>query len=66
MERFSYFMIRVSQPTESGVAMPTSLTGVVERLASREKRTFGSGEELLRLVAEWPDDGANRPEDTKS
>jgi hypothetical protein len=52
MDRFTYFLVRVRQPfgREAG-----RLAGLVERLATGEKRSFASGEELLRSVAHWPD-----------
>lgn len=47
IERFEYFMVRV---TRSG-RHPDLLAGLVERLGSGEKRSFDTGEQLLRLVS---------------
>ncbi len=56
MDRFSYFMIRVRQPlTPDRSEAGAPLAGVVERLASGEKRSFESGVELLRLIGTWPE-----------
>ena len=54
MERFAYYMIRMAQPHEDSASDAERVTGVIERLASGEKRTFGNADELLRLVTEWP------------
>jgi hypothetical protein len=47
--RFDYFMLRVSRSEHE----PDLFEGQVERLGSGEKRRFESGDELLRLVADW-------------
>lgn len=57
MERFSYFMIRVAQPDAESATPAGRLAGVIERLASGEKRTFDGADELLLLVTAWPDGG---------
>jgi hypothetical protein len=48
MEEFDYFMIRVRKLAPG--ALDGALSGVAERLATGEKWSFGSGEELLRVV----------------
>jgi hypothetical protein len=45
-ERFEYFMLRLTR----SAYYPERLAGLVERLGSGEKRSFDTGEELLRLV----------------
>jgi hypothetical protein len=53
VDQFTYFMIRLRRPLDA--VPPELLTGVVERLASGEKRTFSSADELLLLLASrWP------------
>jgi hypothetical protein len=47
----TYFLVRVH--VAAGAA-PLELTGIVERIGLGEKRSFGSGEELLRLLSAWP------------
>lgn len=45
-ERFEYFMIRLTRsPVE-----PDRVAGLIERLGSGEKRSFDTGEQLVRLV----------------
>ncbi len=34
---------------------PPAIAGAIEHLGTGEKRTFVSGEELLRLLGSWPD-----------
>lgn len=51
MEASDYFMIRVQR---AGVVAAPAVAGMVERLATGEKRSFQSGDELLRLVSDWP------------
>jgi hypothetical protein len=46
IDRFEYFMVRVSR----SMRHPDRLAGLVERLGSGEKRSFDTGEQLLRLV----------------
>ncbi len=51
MDEFSYYMIRIHRaPVEH---RPESLAGVVERLATGEKRSFADCDELLRLLGGW-------------
>jgi hypothetical protein len=45
-ERFEYFMVRMTR----SVHRPSSIAGLIERLGSGEKRSFETGEQLLRLV----------------
>lgn len=46
---FRYFMIRV----ESGDERGPRFTGVVERMATGEKRRFTNRDELIRLLEDW-------------
>lgn len=48
-EHFHYFMIRLAR---SG-AEPKRLSGLVECIGSGEKRSFGTGEELIHLFTSW-------------
>ena len=48
-ERFDYFMVRLSRSTRE----PQRLAGLIERLGSGEKRSFETGEQLVRLVGAW-------------
>lgn len=53
VEQFAYFMIRVRR---TSLASPEcSLSGMVELLATGEKESFASGEELIRIVCHQPD-----------
>jgi hypothetical protein len=45
-QRFEYFMVRVTRTPHQ----PERIAGLVERLGSGEKRSFDTGEQLLRLV----------------
>lgn len=45
-ERFEYFMIRVTRSDKD----PERVAGLVERLGSGEKRSFETGDQLLRMV----------------
>jgi hypothetical protein len=52
VERFAYFMLRIRRPDE----LPdNSFSGLVERLATGEKQSFASAEELIRIVSGRPD-----------
>ncbi len=53
MERFAYYMLRIRRGP--GAPPDGSLSGLVEQLATGEKQSFASGEELIRIVGEWPD-----------
>jgi hypothetical protein len=44
--RFEYFMVRL---TRSAIE-PDRVAGLIERLGSGEKRSFDTGEQLVRLV----------------
>jgi hypothetical protein len=46
-ERFEYFMVRLTR----SALEPDRLAGLVERLGSGEKRSFDTGEQLVRLVS---------------
>lgn len=48
-ERFEYFMIRVRRSNQD----PERVAGLVERLGSGEKRSFETGDQLLRMVGGW-------------
>jgi hypothetical protein len=51
-ERFTYFMLRIRRPEE----LPDdSVSGLVEQLATGEKRSFASMEELIRIIRRWLD-----------
>lgn len=49
MERFEYYMIRLAR----SAGEPDRVTGLVERLGSGEKRSFDTGEDLIRLFGDW-------------
>ncbi|MBA3522129.1 MAG: hypothetical protein H0T90_06495 [Gemmatimonadales bacterium] len=49
-ERFDYFMIRVTRSQRE----PDRVAGLIERLGSGEKRSFETGEQLVRLVGGGP------------
>lgn len=53
-DRFDYFMVRVTRTEDDA-----RLTGLVERLGSGEKHSFGSGQHLLWLVAAWSNTESN-------
>lgn len=46
VERFEYFMVRLTRSAHE----PDRIAGLVERLGSGEKRSFDTGEQLVRLV----------------
>jgi hypothetical protein len=48
---FTYFVVRLQHAASMG--RPPELSGVVERLVSGEKRTFGNAAELVRLLQAW-------------
>ncbi len=48
--QYEYFMIRSHRRT---VGDSTTLRGLVEYLATGEKRRFDDGKELLRLLSNW-------------
>ena len=45
-ERFEYFMVRLTR----SLSEPDRVAGLVERLGSGQKRSFDTGEQLVRLV----------------
>jgi len=57
VEQFAYFMIRVRR--EPTGAPGGRLAGIVERLASGEKRSFDTGAELLDVVTGWAEPPPN-------
>lgn len=69
-ERFEYFMIRVTRSDKE----PERVSGLVERLGSGEKRSFETGDQLLRMVGGWfefslnlqPSTGSCNPDDSGS
>jgi hypothetical protein len=54
-ERFEYFMIRVTRSDKD----PDRVSGLVERLGSGEKRSFQTGDQLLRMVGGWFESSLN-------
>jgi hypothetical protein len=52
MDEYDYFMIRIRRPAADALGQP--LSGVLERLATGEKKGFESDAELLRLVRPEP------------
>lgn len=50
---FSYFMVRLRHSSGGGSPVDGSIAGLVEHLGTGEKRSFSSGDELLRLVGSW-------------
>lgn len=52
---YDYFMIRSRRRT----AGDSTLSGLVEHLATGEKRRFDDGSELLRLLSNWPETTGN-------
>ena len=51
---FAYYMIRLSQPRVEVGGGDGELAGMVERLATGEKRSFESAGELVQLLGAWP------------
>jgi hypothetical protein len=54
-ERLDYFMIRLARRERD----PDRVAGLVERLATGEKRGFDTADELIRLVVAWDGPGSN-------
>lgn len=50
---FSYFMVRLRHADGGAPPADASIAGLVEHLGTGEKRSFSSGDELLRLVGAW-------------
>ena len=46
VERFEYFMFRLTRSPRD----PDRVAGLIERLGSGQKRSFDTGEQLVRLV----------------
>ncbi len=53
---YDYFMIRSRRRTQGD---STTIRGLVEHLATGEKRRFDDGRELLRLLSDWSDTTGN-------
>jgi hypothetical protein len=45
-DSFEYYMLRLTRSARD----PDRVTGLIERLGSGQKRTFDTGEQLVRLV----------------
>jgi hypothetical protein len=57
VDEFAYYMIRLRRTGAAvGVEVGTPAAGIVERLDTGEQWHFGSGDELLRLMAIAPAD----------
>ncbi|MEO8030976.1 MAG: hypothetical protein ABI765_09010 [Gemmatimonadota bacterium] len=59
---FDYYMLRLTSSADE----PQPIAGLAELLRTGEKRSFDSGDQLLRLIAEWstrtaPPDSIQRP-----
>ena len=54
-ERLDYFMVRLARRERD----PFRVAGLVERLATGEKREFDTADELIRLVMAWEGPGSN-------
>lgn len=50
---FSYFMIRVQRPVPTSQA---TMSGLIERLGTGEKKSFHTGAQLLELLGAWSAD----------
>lgn len=48
MDDFAYFKIRIRR--ESGEQSPEALSGMIERIGTGDKRSFTSGDELMRFM----------------
>ena len=58
-ERLDYFMIRVARRDDD----PERVAGLVERLATGEKRGFATADQLVRLVTAWEHPESNMDPD---
>jgi hypothetical protein len=56
---FEYFMLRLTR--SAGIEAP--IIGLAESLRTGEKHRFDSGEQLLRLIVEWPAPASPPPEE---
>ena len=54
-ERLDYFMVRLARREGD----PRAVAGVVERLATGEKREFDTADRLVRLVVAWESPDSN-------
>jgi hypothetical protein len=69
-DRFEYFMVRLTRSDKD----PERVAGLVERIGSGEKRSFETGDQLLRMVGGWfafnlnlqPSTGHRNPGDSGS
>jgi hypothetical protein len=59
-DSFEYYMVRIRR----FAGEPGQLSGQVERLGTGEKCGFGSGQDLVRLVANWPERPSELQSDT--
>lgn len=46
----AYYMVRITRPAAEA---PAPMSGLVERLGTGEKQSFGSIDELMRLITDW-------------
>lgn len=53
-DAFDYYMVRVQRSAGD----PGLVAGQVERLGTGEKHGFRTGDQLVRLVAQWPAAGS--------
>lgn len=51
MDHFTYFMLRLRHPVET--AAGPAVTGIIQHLATGEKRVFGDAGELVELLLAW-------------
>ncbi len=54
-ERLDYFMVRLARRDDD----PERVAGLVERLATGEKRGFDTADQLVRLVVAWDSPDSN-------
>ncbi len=54
-ERLDYFMVRLARREDD----PKRVAGLVERLATGEKRGFDTVDQLVRLVVAWDSPNSN-------
>ena len=54
-ERLDYYMIRLTRREGD----PDRVAGLVERLATGERRGFDTADQLVRLVRSWEDPSTN-------
>lgn len=58
-DRLDYFMIRLARRDDH----PERVAGLVERLATGEKRGFATADQLVRLVTAWGTPDSNMDPD---